>query len=210
VGCPLWRENWYIVYSAVTHWSKSRRTHILTTPESREPGPSIYISQEQGGPVISPGSLIPKWKSKLSYDRRSVGQSVLVSGHHHGPWPIFLFLEIFLTQLWVYYFVTCSLARDRVCNLLLQSLSGLSPAGLKTIFYCPNFWDSLNLKGQAPVFMFHRNRVAQLYPRALGSLIVASYDLHGNGGGILTRLHTDKSHPKTKLHYIESLRPTGT
>jgi hypothetical protein len=32
--------------------------------------------------------------------------------------------------------------------------------------------------------------VAQLYPLALGSLFVASYDSQGYGGGILTRLHT--------------------
>jgi hypothetical protein len=32
--------------------------------------------------------------------------------------------------------------------------------------------------------------VAQLYPRALGFLCVASYDSQGSGGGILTRLHT--------------------
>jgi hypothetical protein len=32
--------------------------------------------------------------------------------------------------------------------------------------------------------------VAQLYPRALGSLSVASYDSQGYGGGILSRLHT--------------------
>jgi hypothetical protein len=32
--------------------------------------------------------------------------------------------------------------------------------------------------------------VTQLYPRALGSLFVATYDSQGYGGGILTRLHT--------------------
>jgi hypothetical protein len=32
-----------------------------------------------------------------------------------------------------------------------QSLWGLSPVGLKTIFYCSNFWDSPNLEGQVPV-----------------------------------------------------------
>jgi hypothetical protein len=31
--------------------------------------------------------------------------------------------------------------------------------------------------------------VAQLFPRALGSLYVASYDSQGCGGGVLTRLH---------------------
>jgi endonuclease YncB( thermonuclease family) len=34
-------------------------------------------------------------------------------------------------------------------------------------------------EGQAPVFISPRNRVAQLYPRALGSLSVASYDSQG-------------------------------
>jgi hypothetical protein len=32
--------------------------------------------------------------------------------------------------------------------------------------------------------------VAQLYPRALGSISVASYDSQDYGGGILTRLQT--------------------
>jgi hypothetical protein len=32
--------------------------------------------------------------------------------------------------------------------------------------------------------------VAQIYPHALGSLSVASYDLQGYGGGNLSRLHT--------------------
>jgi hypothetical protein len=40
----------------------------------------------------------------------------------------------------------------------------LSPAGLKTIFYCPNSWDLPNLEGQFPVLMSPRNRVAQIYP----------------------------------------------
>jgi hypothetical protein len=31
--------------------------------------------------------------------------------------------------------------------------------------------------------------VVQIYPRALGSLFVASNDSQGSGGGILTRLH---------------------
>jgi hypothetical protein len=50
--------------------------------------------------------------------------------------------------------------------------------------------DSLNLEGQVPVFISHRNRVSQLYPQALGSLFVASYNSQGYGGGIRPRLHT--------------------
>jgi hypothetical protein len=48
-----------------------------------------------------------------------------------------------------------------------QSLSVLSSAGLK-IFYCPSFWESSNMEGQVPVFISPRNKVAQLYHRALG------------------------------------------
>jgi hypothetical protein len=50
--------------------------------------------------------------------------------------------------------------------------------------------DSPNLKGQVPVFICPRNMVAQLYPQALGSLFVASYDSEGYDGGIRNRLHT--------------------
>jgi hypothetical protein len=36
--------------------------------------------------------------------------------------------------------------------------------------------DSLNLEGQVPVFISPRNRLAQLYSQALGSLFIASYN----------------------------------
>jgi hypothetical protein len=70
-----------------------------------------------------------------------------------------------------------------------QSLSGPSPADQKTIFYAL-IWDSDNLEDQVSVFMSPLNRVDQLYPRALSSLFVASYDSQGYGGGTLTRLHS--------------------
>jgi hypothetical protein len=48
-----------------------------------------------------------------------------------------------------------------------QSLLGPSPAELTAIFYCL-ICDSPNLEGQVPVFISRRNRITQLYPRALG------------------------------------------
>jgi hypothetical protein len=39
--------------------------------------------------------------------------------------------------------------------------------------------DYSKLEGQVPKFTSSRNRVALLYPQALGSLFVASYDPHG-------------------------------
>jgi hypothetical protein len=70
-----------------------------------------------------------------------------------------------------------------------QSLLGQSRTELTTMFRCL-IWDSLNLGRQVPVFISPRNRVAQIYPRALGSLSIASYDSQGYRGGILSRLHT--------------------
>jgi hypothetical protein len=50
-----------------------------------------------------------------------------------------------------------------------------------------------NLEDQISVFMFPRDRVAQLYPQAPVSLFVAFYVSQSYGGGILTGLHTEIS-----------------
>jgi hypothetical protein len=62
VGRPLWRENGSPIWSVITQWSGSLRTrnHILLSPlrlpQPGGPGPRIYFPQEQGGPVIPPGT----------------------------------------------------------------------------------------------------------------------------------------------------------
>jgi hypothetical protein len=53
--------------------------------------------------------------------------------------------------------------------------------------------DFPNPEGQVPVFISSRNRMAQLYPQALRSLFVASYDSQSYGGGIRTCPHTGYS-----------------
>jgi hypothetical protein len=63
------------------------------------------------------------------------------------------------------------------CSILSQQRN-LHRAALTAIFYCL-IWDSPNLEGQVPIFISPRNRVAQLYPRALCSLSVASYESQG-------------------------------
>jgi hypothetical protein len=45
-----------------------------------------------------------------------------------------------------------------------------------------------HLADQAPVFMTLGNRVTQLYPQALGTILVAFYDTHG--------LQWDHSYPQ--------------
>jgi hypothetical protein len=117
-------------------------------------------------------------KLKLIYDRQSVGQSVLVSGTHLGPTTNFYFsLKLSLDSCGFVILLAPSLTRGRVCNLLYncfwalpeQSHLSRSPTELTAIFYCL-IWDSPNLEGQVPVFISPRNRVAQLYPRALSGL----------------------------------------
>jgi hypothetical protein len=83
-----------------------------------------------------------------------------------------------------------SLTRERVCRLqLLLVLSSRVILGSKSRetrdhILLSQIRDSPNLEGQVPVFISPRNRVAQLYPQALGSFFVATYDSRGYGGGI--------------------------
>jgi hypothetical protein len=87
-------------------------------------------------------------------------------------------------------FLRGALSDDRTFLLFaVQSLNGPSSTESVTLLQCI-IWDSPNPDGQVPVFISTRNRAAQLHPRALGSLYVASYHSQGYGGGILTRLRT--------------------
>jgi hypothetical protein len=121
--------------SAVPLGSDSRGTqdHIFLAQFFRlsqpgGPGPRTYILQEQGSPVIPPGTGFPfrrllqlagpKVKVKL---RPTISRPVrlgvrLLSGIRD---QFFFILEIFFRQLQVCYFVSHSLTRGRVCNLLL-------------------------------------------------------------------------------------------
>jgi hypothetical protein len=88
------------------------------------------------------------------------------------------------------------MTRGRVCRLLLllvltsAVIFGSEFRGTRDRILLSQIRDSRNLEGQVTVFISPRNRVAQLYTQALGSLFVASYDSQGYGGGIRPRLHT--------------------
>jgi hypothetical protein len=133
-----------------------------------------------------------RFRFRLFCDRRSIGQSVLVSGPHQEPMTRFLLLSdicglhVVERPPWWEDWVSYSY------NLL--SLSSSWTTELVTTSHCL-IWDSPNLERQVPVLISPRNRVAQLYPSALGSLFVASFDSQGYGGGILTQKW------KSKLYY---------
>jgi hypothetical protein len=65
IGHPIWQEDGSAICSAITQWSKSLRTrnHTLLShlrlPQPGGPGSHIYISQEQGGPVMPLGTGFP-------------------------------------------------------------------------------------------------------------------------------------------------------
>jgi hypothetical protein len=93
------------------------------------------------------------------------------------------------------------MTRGWVCRL--QLLLGLASAvilrsessGTHEHILLSQILDYLNLEGHVPVFISPIKRVPQLYPQALGSLFVASYDSPGYGGGIRTRLHKARGYP---------------
>jgi hypothetical protein len=75
--------------------------------------------------------------------------------------------------------VTSSLTRGWICRI--QLLLALASA---VIFRSESrllsqIRDSPQLEGQIPVFISPRKRVSRLYPQALGSLFVVSYDSQG-------------------------------
>jgi hypothetical protein len=92
-------------------------------------------------------------------------------------------------------YVTSSPTRGWVCylQLLLVLASAVilrsESHGTHNHILVSQIRDSPNLQGQSPLFISPRNRVAQFYPPALGSLFVASYNSQGYGGVIRRRLH---------------------
>jgi hypothetical protein len=106
-----------------------------------------------------------------------------ISSWCQAPWhtrPVFIFQVNTCSYI---PYVISSLTRGWVCHLqLLIALTsavilGSGSRGTHNHILLSQIRDSLNLEGQVPLFISPRNRVAQLYPQALGSLFVASYDL---------------------------------
>jgi hypothetical protein len=99
----------------------------------------------------------------------------------------FFLVEISFRLLRVCYFVEPSLTRGRACILSLARAVTLMSKPRRTHGHI--LLSHLRLP-QVPVFISPRNRVAQLYPRALCSFLSPLRTCRDYGGGILTRLHT--------------------
>jgi hypothetical protein len=108
-----------------------------------------------------------KSKSKLYYDRQSVGQSVLVSGTHLEPATNFSFsLKFSVIGL-----LFCSAHSDERTGLKFTVATDprqSSPAWVRVPrdsrpYFIVPFIETPNLKGQVPVFISPRNKVAQIW-----------------------------------------------
>jgi hypothetical protein len=103
----VWTLRSYICRSAicsvVTQWSESRRTWNYTLlshlrlPQPGGPGSHLYISQEQGGQVIPPGTEFPlRCLFRLaSNDSQGYGGGILTLPLPVGPVPrIYIYIYI--------------------------------------------------------------------------------------------------------------------
>jgi hypothetical protein len=124
-------------------------------------------------------SALSKSNSKLYNDRRSVSQSVLVSGTRQGPATNF---SHSLFDFFFYSFGFVDVGRPlwrEVGSVLFsfcgaspaQPFSDLSPTRLISIVYCVYFWDSPNLEGQVHVFIyFPQEQGSPIIPAGIGLL----------------------------------------
>jgi hypothetical protein len=129
----------------------------------------------------------------------SGGLPPISSSWRQGPWDSRAANFFQLNTCGYSPYVTSSLARVWICRLQLL-LVFASTVILRSEFreVCDYILlsqnrNSHNLEGQVLVFISPRNRVARLYPEALGHLFIASYDSQGYGGGIWSRLHSGYS-----------------
>jgi hypothetical protein len=130
-----------------------------------------YLPKEEGRTTTghAPTPCTRGSKSKLYYDRRSVGQSVFVSDTRLGSATNIL---LFFSYLVSCRFVDVGCPLWRVVGSVIysccwasptQSFSVPSPAGLVTkLFLLSQIWDSPNQEGQVPVFISPKIRVDQL------------------------------------------------
>jgi hypothetical protein len=136
--------------------------------------------------ILEPSDSPPTFKVKGKV-RVTLRLAVYSQSTHLGAKPLSpKTCAFFQLNTWNYIpSVTSSLTRGRVCSLQL-----LMALAIAVILRSESRWihdhtllsqirDSPNLEDQVPVFISLKNRLARLYPQALGSLFVAPYESQG-------------------------------
>jgi hypothetical protein len=93
---PLWRENGSVVFSAITHWLETRRTHN-----------HVLLSHQR---LSQPGQSQSQRQSHITTDGQSVSMSWCRA--QSGTFDQRFFFKITVLSLWA-----PSLTRGRVCHL---------------------------------------------------------------------------------------------
>jgi hypothetical protein len=131
----------------------------------------IYIPQEQGVPVIPPGTRFPHSQSQSYFT--TGGLPPINSSWRQAPWDSRLAMLYQLNTCCHSPYVTSFLRRGCVCRLqlLLTIVSAVilesESRGTHNHISLSQIRDSLNLEDQVLVFLSPRNRVAQLHSQAL-------------------------------------------
>jgi hypothetical protein len=150
------------------------QTGVLSHVASNNGDP--YIRPPAGTCLPSQGSihLVGRSRSRFTTDSPSVSRYVLVSSTLVGFATRYYFLSEYCFLRVAVLFLWGALSDERAgLQFAVQSLDDPSRGKPVTVLYWL-IWDSPNLEGHFPRFISPRNRVAQLYPRALGSLYFAS------------------------------------
>jgi hypothetical protein len=156
--------------------STTSRVGCLTTaPKNAETSASMFTSLVDSD-CLATRLPQPEATWKLCYDRRSAGQSVFVSNPICGPRPDFYYCQTVAGSL-----MWGALSDERAGLSFTttagtrQRTLGSKSRGTYDHILLSHIRGFHNLEVQVPVFIYPRNRVVQLYPRAPGSLSVA-YD----------------------------------
>jgi hypothetical protein len=141
-----------------------------------------------------------KWRMNLNQSQRyftTGGLSLISLSWWQAPWDSRHSNFIFQLNTFGHSpYATSSLRRGWVCHLKLLLVFASAVilrsecCGTHDHILLSQICDSPNLDGQVSGFISPRNRVAWLYPQALGSLFITPYNLQGYGGGTWPRLHT--------------------
>jgi hypothetical protein len=196
----IWWSNLLDLYTTGYHSSQITIWHCHLLPTGQSTG---IILTSNWNPLYSCQSQSQsQCQCQVTADGQSASRPVCLG----VKYPSGTYDQIFITarELRVCWCGALSLMRERVCRLQLLLFLASAVILRVRVLWAPDqillskIRDYPNLEGQVPVFISHRNTVAQLIPQALGSLlpvfwlcplITPRHGHHGKHRLILKRMH---------------------
>jgi hypothetical protein len=176
---PTWRARSPYLYPPGTGWPSYTPRHWVPF----QPPPTTCRWRYSNPPQCGSSELLCDWRFTAhqfvlatSPLRLTISNLFQLNTCGHSP-----YIKSSLKREWVY----------RLQLLLVVASKVRSESrGTHDHILLSQIRDSPNLEGPGPRIHIPEEQVAQLYPQALGSPFVASYDSQGYGGGVRTCLHT--------------------